>query len=617
MKKHAADNLLFLREQYPNLYNAVRNRTYDKTRVVPDAAKNGQPILKIVEGGRETAMYSRYDPGLEAARWAATLSRETGESGNLLLVGFGLGYHAAAILEAYPDRKLYIIEPDPDVFLAAIECVDLRPVLGSRQVALFAVGDDPAVLDGVLQSIYQSAAGAFAFAAPPYYRNRHGGLVEALAKRSAQTAPIFGATLNTIRRFRQESIENALINARRNLRTRSFRGLRDVCAGVPAVIAGSGPSLGLAIDKLRAIRDRVLLIASGSSIQGLLHHGLEPDLIVSIDPGEWNRRVFEKLDVSQIPFLYVPALKHSAIRDDRSPFLLHAYVDVDTLANYIMDPGDEDVILQTSTTVAGAAVQAAVWMGCRDIVFIGHDFSFPGDAVYAAGVSHAPEVLLKRRVADAELVVPNVAGGENRTNKAMLVLKHDTEDALAKLPFVRFYNASPVGAVIRHTEPLALDELPVRLKAEPRPAGWFKKLVLEKTSPPSPDRQRLAKQRIRKLQDRLGELEELHRDADRVLGEASAMLADPSQAGRLGDWFGTFEKHWQRLLDHDIVKRALAYYLAAEHTHARRHWPDMLAERDPLRKLEKLLFCVAPLMDAIRNVMPVMHRGLDVWRTED
>src|SRR5690606_5297419 len=177
-----------------------------------------------------------------------------------------------------------------------------------------------------------------------------------------------------------ESIENALINARRNLRTRSFRGLRDVCAGVPAVIAGSGPSLGLATDKLRAISDRVLLIASVSSIQQLLHHGLEPDLIVSIDPGEWNLRVFEKLDVSQIPFLYVPALKHSAIRDDRSPFLLHAYVDVDTLANYIMDPGDEDVILQTSTTVAGAAVQAAVWMGCRDIVFIGHDFSFPGDA---------------------------------------------------------------------------------------------------------------------------------------------------------------------------------------------------------------------------------------------
>src|SRR5690554_7587655 len=126
MKKFAADNLLFLRKSYPNIYELVRNRAVERGRLRIDAARNGQPIALIPDGGREIGLYSRYNPELETARWAESVRADVEQSDNVLLFGFGFGYHAAALLKAYPDKKLYIYEPDMNVFLAAIESVDLR-----------------------------------------------------------------------------------------------------------------------------------------------------------------------------------------------------------------------------------------------------------------------------------------------------------------------------------------------------------------------------------------------------------------------------------------------------------------------------------------------------------
>src|SRR5690606_38649969 len=98
--------------------------------------------------------------------------------------------------------------------------------------------------------------------------------------------------INTITYFRREGCGNLILNMSRNLKTPSCKGLKNCCRNIPAIIVGSGPSLTKEIEKVKVMKDRAIIIAAGSSIQALQHSGLDPDLIVSIDAGAANRKVF-------------------------------------------------------------------------------------------------------------------------------------------------------------------------------------------------------------------------------------------------------------------------------------------------------------------------------------
>lgn len=610
MKKFAANNLLFLRKAYPNIYHLVRNRTANQNRVRPGLAKNGQSIIAIRDEHWETWLNSRYNPELEASRWAESLRSEVEQKDNLLIFGFGFGYHADAVMRAFPDKKLFIYEPDLDVFLTAIERIDLRPILDRKQVAMFAIGEDPGVHELMLFNILSQAKGSFGFLAPSVYRKWYAGIYQKFTDHARTTTLSYQVNENSIRHFRKEWIENVFVNLARNLYTRSFRGLLNSCVGVPAVIAGSGPSLSMEMDRLKAIRDRILLIAAGSSIQSLMRHGIEPDLIVSIDGGKANQRVFAHFDVSHIPFLYIPIVKHTSIRDERSPLLLHAYFDNDALSCELMDLGEEDVVFESSATVSGTAIQAAVLMGCQDIVLIGQDFSYPGDQMYAHGVSHLPDQWQKKKVENTELMVPNVAGGQNRTDSSMIVLKHNTEKIMSGFPQVRFYNASPIGVVIEHTSLLSLDELPVRLSAESRPNGWFKSLVQNHTKPISPERKDRILNRVDRYAKELHEWIDLLRKLELNLRSISDMLSKGLVDYQLNAWFVDFQIMWDNILNHDVFVKIFSQFLDFEYNNALRHWPEVLQEKNGERKLVLLLTSITPLINAIGELVPICEKGL-------
>jgi len=615
MKRFAADNLLFLRKSYPNIYEAVRNRSTDSGRLQPAEAQNGQPIVIIRRAEGEMPLYSRYNPDVEAARWAASIHAEIEDSDNVLLFGFGFGYHAQAALTAYPDKKWFIYEPDLDMFLLAIEKVDLRPVLDRPQIAMLAIGEDPLVHENMLLNILSSAKGSFSFVVLPAYRKLYKQLLESFSGSARKTALKYEVNVNTLRRFRKEWIENTFVNLARTLHTRSFYGLRDACRGIPAVVAGSGPSLEMEMEHLVKVRDRILLIAAGSAARPLLHHGVEPDLIVSIDGGEANHRIFEPLEVGHIPFLYVPALKHTVIRNERSDYLLHAFLSIDYLAMELMDLQNEhEVIFLPTFTVTGTAIQAAAWMGCRDVVLIGQDFSYPDGKIYAEGFGLLSAQRANKLLEQADLLVPNVAGGQNRTRKSMLALKQDTEAVMERLPGVRFYNASPIGAVIEHTSLLSLKQLPDHLGAEPLASGWIKSLVLEKAKPVSPERTEKILQSLQQFIRQFDEWNSHFQQLDQTIRQIPLPAAtDGSFHRKITSWLSAFETHWQKVIDHAFFRRFVLYYVSGEYHHARRHWPELVTERDLEEKLKLLLVTTMPMINAARDILRQYESGLSGW----
>ncbi|WP_182303012.1 motility associated factor glycosyltransferase family protein [Cohnella cholangitidis] len=513
------------------------------------------------------------------------------------MAGFGMGYHAAAFMNRFPDSRLYIYEPDIDVFLAAIETVDLRPILGNRQIAMFALGDEEAILVELLIGMYKTLKGQFGFFVLPYCKKLVPNLPGLLADLIPKLALSYGTDMRTISHYKAEWLENLILNMERNLRTPSFFPLKDSCKGLPAIIVGSGPSLGLEAEKLREVRKHAFIIAAGSSVQGLLHHGIEPHLIVSMDGGEPNQRVFANLEVGHIPFIYIPSIKYSAIRDDRSPYLMHGFFDMDVISHYFMDLTREDGVLASTSSVTGTCIQVAALLGFSDISFIGQDFSYPGDRMYADGIGHQVNRWETKEVESASLTVTNISGGQNRTNHSMLNLKRDVEAVVEAFPSISFYNASPVGAVIEHTSNKSLERLREEYQHLTFQEGWFKDKVVHSLSAYPEGRIIKVTEKIKQTQ-----LELLHLKKQlKALDEHIKRNPSDVQA-----WLQQFEPLWTEVIEHPIYAKIFSFLLTAERTHTERYWGDMFNEANLERKKAKLMACISPLVEGLQKLVPLM-----------
>ncbi|QJD85223.1 motility associated factor glycosyltransferase family protein [Cohnella herbarum] len=597
MKKYAADNLMFLREQYPEIYKLVRNQTYNKELVAIEPAKNGQSNLLIPsEDGVGFHMYSKYDPELETKRWVESIDDNILNSNDVLVAGFGLGYHLDTLLVQHPDKRLYIYEPDLNVFLAAIETVDLRPILGSRQIAMFAIGNDEGVITELLIGMYKTLKGQFGFTVLPYCRKLAPDLESRLSDLIPKLALSYGTDVRTISHYKAEWLENMILNMERNLRTPTFFPLKDICHGMAAIIVGSGPSLGMEADILRELKKHVFIIAAGSSVQGLLHHGIEPHLIVSMDGGAPNQRVFEKLDVGHIPFLYIPSIKYEAIRDDRSPYLMHGFFDMDVVSHYFIDLTTEDGILASTSSVTGTCIQVAAHLGFAEITFIGQDFSYPGDRMYSDGVNHLIE-WEKYGVVNSILSVESVAGYQNRTNHSMLNLKRDVEAVIGAFPNISFYNASTVGAVIEHTELKKFEEMIEEHQHHIIADDWFREKVVQTLSVfPEVRRQAI----LDKIKLTYLELADLHKKLKMLEKHIQFKSRD------IQGWLQKFVALWSPVIEHTLYTKIFSFLLTAERNHTERHWSDMFNEADNELKHIKLIECISPLIVGLHELVPLM-----------
>jgi hypothetical protein len=610
VKKFAADNLMFLRRHYPQIYAYIRNRTPDPSRIEIALSKNGQPNLLVInqETGGRMAFYSQYNPEREVGEWLDSLGETVRQAEHVLFCGLGLGYHLQAFIDAFPEKKIYLYEPEEEYLLSAIETVDLTKLLDRKQIAVFAVGQDSFVQKQILDTAFRVIKDSFASIILPAYRKLHPQAIEKLETTIQSHALNVIASLNTITIFQKQWAINIIHNIEKNLRTYSFVQMRNACQGMPAVVVGSGPSLEMEINQLKQLKGHAVIIAAGSSIQALLRHNLEPDLAVSMDPSMANYDVYRDIDLESIPFLYFPTIQHKII-ERVTPYMMHAFLNSDSITKHLMDLTKEDPIFDSTSTVTGQAIQAALYLGCNQVVFIGQDFSYPNDQFYATGVTHVEKDKLDRAVQNADQYVPNVNGGMNRTSRSMLALKISVETLLDKYNFDRYYNASTVGAVIEGTKPKTLKQLYEECQDNPRPAEWFKTLVTERCAfyPDEKknrvmDNIRSSKLSVEEIMQKTDEIEDHFREL--------ASMQNANQA-KINRWFADFDRIWSGLVDFEPFKHLYLFLVQREFNYVQRFWPDLKARPDSFDKILDLGRTIAPLIAAIKRVTPYLQESFE------
>ena len=135
MKTFLDKNLMLLKDDYPHIYELVCNKSYDTKRIKVTETRNSMINIAVTDSnGNEQLLYSRYDPVMESDKWLQSIEDQMADVQSVLFCGLGLGYHMQAFLNHYTDKKIYLYEPDLDVFLAAIKHVDLTNILNNKQI---------------------------------------------------------------------------------------------------------------------------------------------------------------------------------------------------------------------------------------------------------------------------------------------------------------------------------------------------------------------------------------------------------------------------------------------------------------------------------------------------
>lgn len=466
-------NQIVFFENFPDLYKQFENTVQSPDQYQIVYSRIGLPNLFVDTVDVDPSyFYSKYDPDYEASCWVESISDLMVNKKAALIWGLGFGYHLNAFLQQYPHTDIYIYEPNEQVLMAALQVTDFQELRRNRRIHLFLAGEDKNTIKQLASHLYYLKHDMAVLELPIYkhiFRNQKERILNSINIEMEEIV----ITENTMKRYQDILLENILKNFTVILKSPSLMELKDSLSDYSAVIVGAGPSLDQDIEKLRELRKHAFIIAAGTAVQALQLHGIEPHLIVTMDGYVGNYSAFQGINANSIPFLFFPPTHYRIIEEKNASFI-HAFFHYDPLSSYLMDLSNEDPVFFPTHSVTGSAIQAAIYMGCKEIIFAGQDLSYSNNKFYAAGSKHVEGEVQQSRVEQASETVENVMGGFNRTDSKMRVTLLDIEELIENYPNTKFTNTTGMGAKIKAAPFESIEETISRLEATKVPETLLK-----------------------------------------------------------------------------------------------------------------------------------------------
>jgi hypothetical protein len=352
-------------------------------RVTWHASPPGIAAALATRSGASVQLHSRRDPLAEARGWLESVT--PGAPPPLLgVIGIGLGF-LLDVIEPFPDTRVLAIEPLPEAVDALLARRDWRGWLQSGRLVILS---GPA---------YEGASRAWRLVdarAPDPPLLLHPVLAreypdEVREARDCWRETLFGARANADARDRNAGLylRNTLANLPQAVEEADSGALDGLFDGIPGVLVAAGPSLDRTIGQVASVRGHAVVVAVDTAVRPLLTHGIEPHVVVSLDPTPENARHLHGL--GPLPDTWLVAEPST---DPRSWAAFEGRTFGFSLG---ADPwpwlnacGIERPSLRAWGSVVSSAFDLLLRMGCSPIGFAGCDFAFAGGRPYCRGTTY-------------------------------------------------------------------------------------------------------------------------------------------------------------------------------------------------------------------------------------
>lgn len=335
-------------------------------------SRTGRKVPAVEKEGRITPLHSRFDPEKEGLRFPGIYSSR----GFLIFFGFGGAYHIAPFLHDNSVEKILIIEKDLCFFTHVLREMDLTELLLDTRIS-FLIEEDietirNSILTGYLPILTGDIQSIILRPAVQLDEDYFNNVAEMIHDVLEQVGDDF--TVQT--RFGKKWFRNTVANLEKAEKAAFKIGSID-----KAMITAAGPSLDENIENIRNMKKQIFLIATDTSLPALLHRGIKPDLVISIDCQDISYNHFMQGYPGDVPLLL----------DLASPGRLNRFTENrlyfssgHPFSLYVNRHFRRFPQIDTSGgNVTYAALSLAVSLGAREIFVAGADFSYPKGKSYA------------------------------------------------------------------------------------------------------------------------------------------------------------------------------------------------------------------------------------------
>lgn len=321
-------------------------------------------------------LHSKYDPIKEAER---IVEKEYKENYVHILFGNGLGYIADELKVKLKDKgELVIVEPFKE-FLSSENNEVLY--LEQQEVINYKI---KALLHDHRRDIKVICSPNYDKVAPQAYKE--------LLKNIKDIQSLNIVEENTLRLGSENWQENYIKNLLYASKDASLSKLYKAY-NYPVIIASGGPSLTKQLPLLKKVRNRVILIASGSTINSLLKENIDPDYIVTIDGSEANYKHFKEITSTKAALLYSLSSNFKIQHEYKEERYVFSPFD----NNQVVKRIKEELNLSLPHIVGGGSVSTyaftiATYLTNGPIALIGQDLAYTDNLSHAKNNKHQKSV---------------------------------------------------------------------------------------------------------------------------------------------------------------------------------------------------------------------------------
>ncbi len=465
MGNYKEKNMALLHKFHPALFKQIKDITLPCPGIIEQNSA-GDINLRFTDGSH---LHNFTSPWQEANEHLTMLPNNF--EGIALFCGLGLGYWPLQMLaQGHSPALTIIIEPSTDIFLTALDFMDLSPLI-SNPGTLFFIGD-------INWQEYEAAVTRTAlFETTCFFRSPPDKQKEKLYKEVDDKAFSIMNSLNIQGATMREKGPVFFYNSLRNIsllhHSPPINCLQGLFQNKPAIIVSAGPSLNNDLEELRKIKDKCVVIAVDSAAKPLFEANINPDFITSIDFQELNIEKVVSLLGHNLPTSLVSLIKASpAIPKNLNTahtFLAFQDDEQDTWLPRVLGV---DCFVSSGSSVALLSLGLARLLGASPICFLGQDLSFgevgsdhaQGTVFYGSGLPKDQEIL----------TIPGIGNSKVKTNRCFLEFLNQFEQIIQQHPN-KYLNLTSQGARIHGTEEMSLstasrkffkDELQIKTKID-------------------------------------------------------------------------------------------------------------------------------------------------------
>lgn len=474
------NNLKLFNSRFPDLFN-ILEETFQITSfnletqlpsLLIQTAKNGE----VTASDNGKLLHSAYNPSREAHN--SVFIPEVQEKSSIVFYGMGIGYHlveaAKLILQNSNKKKLIVVEPNLEYFLASLQLIDWTEIFKVEKLVLaincpaesvLPLIEDTTTINTTLQGV--SDAFYFDIASFTQHNQQYFECVKTIISRNKHKNEINAATT---KKFGKLWSNNCKKNAKYINQLEFINIYKNKFKNIPFVIVAAGPTLQKNLINLKKLYDskktknkEVIIVCVETALKILLKNKINPDFIILTDPQFWAYRHIAGAQAPESVLITELSTYPSVFRFNCKQIVLCASQfpngkEIEQKAGFSTEQiGD----LGSGGSVASCCWNFAVFAGAKQIYLMGLDLSFPGGQTHIKGSSAEQTWHTKsNRLANSDkfttelLHNANVSLGTNYNNAPVLTDSRMKmfawwfESRLASLPQIKTYTFSKEGLKI-------------------------------------------------------------------------------------------------------------------------------------------------------------------------